>query len=330
MATNYSSDKQGIEAREHDDVFSVKKVSPFVDNGDGTLVRQPKIATEETQLLVKAAVENISVGGGIPANKATDAYTDQAFSEDSTYSYLFNEDGAGNWYVERINKSTLVHDFFKGTGGYSSVYVNSTSGPSGSLSWGSYGEIFNNVGAGSLSFDVNGNLETVLPSSQVPVNSGARKIIDFSHAKIHDGLFYYYYDIVALANGASQDYIFTTPNSDIVAHFGYEIDFSDGAGSWQIFQDTDRNGTTLQTILNKDGNSLNTTTFTLHKGQSGGTSDGTRICWKRAGAGKSLGGMVGTAEEYKFKKNTKFLLRVTNLTTSTNNVTFKINYYEGQ
>lgn len=118
------------------------------------------LATEATQLAVKSAIENISVsgGGGIPANKATDAYSYQAKSEAGGYKYFFFEDGDGNWYILRLD-SNSVASYAKGTGGYASVYVNPTSAPSGSPTWGTYDQIFDNTGAGSLAFGANGELK---------------------------------------------------------------------------------------------------------------------------------------------------------------------------
>lgn len=121
-------------------------------------------ATEETQEEVKDILQNISIsgiGGGIPANKATDAYSYQVTSETASYVYWFFEDGVGNWYIRRKNKTTGVHDFSKGIGGYESVFVNNTSAPSGSHTWGTYDETFTNVGASSLEFE-DGALKVVI------------------------------------------------------------------------------------------------------------------------------------------------------------------------
>lgn len=74
--------------------------------------------------------------------KPTNAYGVQAVSEDSTYKYFFFEDDSANWYILRKHKTNKVFSYGKGTGGYSSVYVNSTSGPSPAPTWGSYGSTF--------------------------------------------------------------------------------------------------------------------------------------------------------------------------------------------
>lgn len=74
--------------------------------------------------------------------KATDAYSICAISEDSTYKYFFFEDATLNYYVMRKHKTNQTFDYTRGTGGYATVYVNSTSAPSGSPVYASYGNTF--------------------------------------------------------------------------------------------------------------------------------------------------------------------------------------------
>ena len=81
-----------------------------------------------------------ATGGSIA--KATDAYGIQAISEDATYKYYFFEDDSANYYVMRKHATNNVYDYTKGTGGYSSVYVDSSNGPSGSPTWADRGATF--------------------------------------------------------------------------------------------------------------------------------------------------------------------------------------------
>lgn len=90
-------------------------------------------ATEETLQAVLAAS-----GGG----KATNMYGYQAKSTTASYTYYFYEDSSLNWYIMRKTIATGVMDYTKGTGGYASVYVDSTSAPSGSPTFASYGNTF--------------------------------------------------------------------------------------------------------------------------------------------------------------------------------------------
>lgn len=74
--------------------------------------------------------------------KPTDAYSIQAISDDGTYKYFFFEDKDLNYYVMRKTLATGFFGYTKGTGGFATVYVNSTTGPSGSPTWASYGTTF--------------------------------------------------------------------------------------------------------------------------------------------------------------------------------------------
>lgn len=74
--------------------------------------------------------------------RATDAYSIQAISDDGTYRYFFFEDADANYYIMRKTTATSLFKYTKGTGGYSSVYVDATHGPSGTPSWADYGSTF--------------------------------------------------------------------------------------------------------------------------------------------------------------------------------------------
>jgi hypothetical protein len=87
-------------------------------------------------------LDTLNTSVGTIVSKATDAYSVSAISEDATYKYFFFEDSALNYYVMRKHKTNQVYDYTKGTGGYASVYVSSTAGPSGSPTWASYGTTF--------------------------------------------------------------------------------------------------------------------------------------------------------------------------------------------
>lgn len=152
--------------------------------------------------------------------------------------------------------------------------------------------------------------------------------LDLVHHRIHDGKAYFYEDVVALGNGAVQDYLITVTDGGVKSHFGYEITFNDGAGTMELYEATDKNGTTIQTVFNKFRDSGNTSNGTIHKGVSGGTTDGTKICWRYIGSGKTSGASAGSSQEYILKENTKYILRLTNLTTLTNNLSIDLLWYE--
>ncbi len=107
------------------DNISAKKTANYVWNSD----------TSQWDRMTQPG--GSSGGGNVLAD-----YGIQAISEDATYKYFFFEDSSANWYVLRKHLTNATFDYAKGTGGYASVYVNSTSGPSGSPTYGSKGTIF--------------------------------------------------------------------------------------------------------------------------------------------------------------------------------------------
>jgi hypothetical protein len=96
------------------------------------------LATETGQDEIVAAIE----ASVTTPFKPTDTYSIQAISEDATYKYFWFEDATLNYYIMRKHKTNLVFTYTKGTGGYASVYVDVTSGPSGTPTWASYGTTF--------------------------------------------------------------------------------------------------------------------------------------------------------------------------------------------
>lgn len=74
--------------------------------------------------------------------KDSDRFGIQAISNDGTYKYFFFEADDADYYITRKNLTTSVYTYTAGTGGYSTVYVDDTSGPSGSPTWGNRGTVF--------------------------------------------------------------------------------------------------------------------------------------------------------------------------------------------
>jgi hypothetical protein len=86
MSDNFNQ----IEKKEHDDIYHVKKVSLFADNGDGTLVRQKNIATEDT--LAKL------VGFDIPPYD----YISLSYTGDNLTGVVYKTGGSGGTTVATL------------------------------------------------------------------------------------------------------------------------------------------------------------------------------------------------------------------------------------
>lgn len=160
--------------------------------------------------------------------------------------------------------------------------------------------------------------------------TGSLKVVDYAHHEIHDGSAFYFHEVIQLGSAGVQDYLITTPNTKKWSHYGYDIESTTGGITVELYEAGDRTGTTLQTVINRNRNSTNLNTTTIHKGQSGGTTDGTRIAWVTSGtatAGGKQSGDVGTTHERILKQNTKYILRITSKAAS-NDIGVKISWYE--
>ena len=147
------------------------------------------------------------------------------------------------------------------------------------------------------------------------------------HKEIHGGDAFTYDDVVTGA--AAFDYLLTVPNTTLWPNLGYDIE-SGGAGyTLELFEASDKTGTTGQTLVNRNRNSATAATMTIHKGTSGGSTDGTRIMWRVSGtttAGGKIGGSSKDGTERILKQATKYILRITPLASNTTSV--RINWYE--
>ncbi len=153
--------------------------------------------------------------------------------------------------------------------------------------------------------------------------------IDYEHHEIHAGSHFLYTDSVELDNAVAQDYMITTPNTTKWAHMTFLASGS-AITTVQVYEAGDRTGTTGQTLYNSDRNRLTASGLTIHKGQSGGTTDGSLI-WQRksgAAAGASRTGAEATRNgELILKQATKYILRITS-GTNDNLTNLQLEWYE--
>lgn len=167
---------------------------------------------------------------------------------------------------------------------------------------------------------------------QIDRATNSVKTIDYSHSKLHSGDHYYYTDHVQLANAGIQNYLFLTPDTPTSIHM-IPIFSGSAITQFEIYEATDRVGTTLQIILNNNRNSIKTSTATLHKGYSGGTTDGTRIYLYKSGSSTGSASAIGAGsrseQEILMKRNTKYIFRLTSSTTD-NLTNIGLYWYEHQ
>jgi hypothetical protein len=157
----------------------------------------------------------------------------------------------------------------------------------------------------------------------------ALNVIDYAHHEIHAGSHFLYTDAITLGAAATQDYLITVPDTTKWPHIIFILDGS-AITQFDLYEDTDKNGTTLQTVGNSNRNSANVAGVTVHKGTEGGSTDGTLIhTYKGGSATNQARGNAGTRndEELILKQNTKYILRATSGTAG-NLVNVNLSWYE--
>ena len=155
------------------------------------------------------------------------------------------------------------------------------------------------------------------------------EVIDYAHHEVHAGSHFMYTDAVTLASAGTQDYLITTPNTTTWAHMTFALDGS-AITQWQLYEGADKDGTTPQTVGNNNRNSATAATTTVHKGTSGGTTDGTLLWLYKGGSATQQsrsGTDSGNTQEIILKQNTKYILRVTS-GTADNLTNVKLEWYE--
>lgn len=152
-------------------------------------------------------------------------------------------------------------------------------------------------------------------------------VILTEHHEIHEGESYYHTSFVNLGALASRQFILTTPDTVARIHFVYEIEFEkESIITITEGVSTDTDGTVI-TELNRDRNSVNTTTAILTHTPTNPTG-GIVIENGRKGDGQKLGGLQRDEQERILKQNTKYLIDITNTVAQTSLTNWIFNWYE--
>jgi len=178
-----------------------------------------------------------------------------------------------------------------------------------------------------MSYGKTSDAERQMP--RIDASTHSMQVITYEHHEIHAGSHFFYTDSVELGSAGVQDYMITTPNTTKWAHMTFSATGS-AITTVQLYEAGDRNGTTAQTIRNSDRNSLTASVLTLHKAQSGGTTDGTLIWTMKSGSAsaQSRAGLTANrSDEIILKQATKYILRVTS-GTAANLTNVQLSWYE--
>ena len=141
----------------------------------------------------------------------------------------------------------------------------------------------------------------------------AATTVDYAHHEIHEGDSFMYQDVVTLASSGSQAYMITTGSTTKWAHFGRDMECI-GPMTVELYEGGDRSGSVVQTTWNRDRNSSTSPVVVIHKGVTGGSTDGTRIRWWQGGVASvktQFGGKLGEGGEVILKQSTKYIYKLT-------------------
>lgn len=156
--------------------------------------------------------------------------------------------------------------------------------------------------------------------------------IDYEHSKIHDGDAYYISTYWTVANAGVIDLGIEVGAND--AHFTYSVN-SDQAGFTLLSYENvtfDADGSLLN-LRNNNRTSANASTLKIRYNPSNvvitsATEIRKAYCGTGGNASTRSAGSINRNNEVIFKPGLKYLIRITNLSTSNNDIQFNAQYYE--
>jgi len=167
---------------------------------------------------------------------------------------------------------------------------------------------------------------------QIPVMDANTHVllgIDVAHSKIHSGDSFYRKDWLDLTNGQVYDILCVTPDTARYAHIVVEF-ASELESNIKVYEGaTASNNGTAITVFNRNRNSAtNSTTLLYHTPTVAGGAEGMNIANYKIGSSRAVGGNEGSRLEIILKRNTKYLIRITNDTANANWFAFLADWYE--
>lgn len=151
--------------------------------------------------------------------------------------------------------------------------------------------------------------------------------IDTEHREIHEGHHFFNSIYIPLAGSGVLDLVIETGNKN--AHVTFDINSADAGFVFTTYEGVTANADgTLQTLLNNRRESLEVSSLAMRLNPTSVVPGSNVIRSGLYGTAGGTAGSVSRGNEVIFKKNTKYLLRVTNLSTSINNINITHNWYE--
>lgn len=175
------------------------------------------------------------------------------------------------------------------------------------------------------------SIDTILLNAKDPYNS-AIATMDVEHYEIHEGEHYFCSCVQQLAGSATIDYVLSISNKPV--HLIFSITGNDAGISGSTYENiVSNNDGTLLSPNNNNRLSTNISSITNRVNPTGVVITSAILLRQfRSGTGgtpsQRQAGSIERNREVILKPNTKYLIRTTNLSTSTNNVSFDFSWYE--
>lgn len=157
-------------------------------------------------------------------------------------------------------------------------------------------------------------------------------VIDTEHHEIHEGHHYFIQNYIEVAGSGVLNHTFLTGAKDV--HMTFSVSGADAGLILQTYEGAtgDDNGTSITPLNNKRA-STNLSTVTVRENPTNTAVVGaTLLRATRIGTGgavaQRVAGNIQRGNEAILKKNTKYLIRITNLSSSANNISYDYSWYE--
>lgn len=166
-----------------------------------------------------------------------------------------------------------------------------------------------------------------IPDDWIDHSSNSVKMIDETHAKIHEGKHCKFEDYRILSSSETKYFLLYTDGKEF--HFNYYFSFESGEGEFIIYENPtfDNVGILLNNVFNSNRNSNISTVGVLYEDPSI-TNEGTQLFRMRLGAKRTSGEISRGDNEIILKNNTYYLIKIVNHITSNNIVNLRFVGYE--
>lgn len=158
-------------------------------------------------------------------------------------------------------------------------------------------------------------------------------IIETEHKEIHEGNHFFNSYLLSMTGNATYDWVLIT--GEKYAHVTFTLQTAEAGFSFITYEGITANndGTIVPNILNNNRNSANASTILFRLAPTGVVTIGSQQVRQghygtAAGTGNSVGGSVTRENELILKPNTKYLLRITNLSAQANRMNITHSWYE--